>query len=130
MSCCDTKHPTTTTGGGFSACVPGAFAGGLARTRFFDGMVLTQADLEAEQRFWRVKRRLTNRALGTGVVWGLRLRWNAQRRIFVLGPGYALDCCGNDLIVECATEVSEATLLATADPSLRSSSSGYVSDTN
>jgi hypothetical protein len=127
MSCCDTKHPMTTTGG-FSACVPGALAGGLARTRFFDGMVLTQADLEAEQRFWRVKRRLTNRALGTGVVWGLRLRWDARRRIFVLGPGYALDCCGNDLVVECPTEVSEASLLATADPELRSASSGFVTN--
>jgi hypothetical protein len=120
MSCCDTKHPATNPGaGGFGACVPGALPGGLSRTRFFDGMILTQADLENEQRFWRVKRRLTNRALGAGVVWGLRLRWDAARRIFTLGPGYALDCCGNDLIVECATEIGEAQLLAIADPEIR-----------
>src|SRR5690606_35120243 len=75
-----------------------------------------QADLENEQRYWRVKRRLTNRALGTGVVWGLRLRWDGRRRRFLLGPGYALDCCGNDLIVECPTEVSESDLTANADP--------------
>ena len=121
MSCCDTKHPMVGKPGTFAACVPGALPGGLARTRFFDGMILTQADLENEQRFWRVKRRLTNRALGTGVVWGLRLRWDARRRIFALGPGYALDCCGNDLIVECPAEVTEAQLIATADPAIRAS---------
>jgi hypothetical protein len=117
MTCCDPKLPTIQ--GALGACVPGALPGGLARTRFFDGMVLTQADLENEQRYWRMKRRLTNRALGAGVVWGLRLRWDARRRLFVLAPGYALDCCGNDLIVECPIEIGEADLIARADPSLR-----------
>src|SRR5690349_11302627 len=120
MSCCDTKHQMVSKGG-FTACVPGSLPGGLTRTRFFDGMILTQADLENEQRYWRVKRRLTNRALGTGVVWGLRLRWDAKRRIFLLGPGYALDCCGNDLVVECPVEVAESALLDAADPSIRDS---------
>ena len=45
-------------------CVPGALPGGLSRTRFFDGMFLTQRDMEREQRYWQMKRRLTNRALG------------------------------------------------------------------
>ena len=54
-----TTKPATT-----PACPPGALPGGLARTRFFDGMFLTQAYLENEQRYWRIKRRLTNRALG------------------------------------------------------------------
>ncbi|WP_437322169.1 hypothetical protein [Sorangium sp. So ce394] len=109
----------STTHGTFAASAHGALPGGPARTRFFDGMVLTQADLENEQRYWRIKRRLTNRALGTGVVWGLRLRWDPRRRLFLLAPGYALDCCGNDLIVECPVEVAESDLLARADPSLR-----------
>ncbi len=117
MTCCDTKQPTFP-GHSFRACAPGALPGGLIRTRFFDGMVLTQADLDNEQRFWRVKRRLTNRALGEGVVWGLRLRWNARGRTFLLGPGYALDCCGNDLIVECPIEVAESDLIASADPAI------------
>lgn len=106
------------------ACAPGALTGGPSRTRFFDGMFLTQADLENEQRFWRLKRRLTNRALGDGVVWGLRLTWNQQRHMFSLTQGYALDCCGNDLIVECPVDVSEAELWSRSDPALRNAGFG------
>src|SRR3569832_2397766 len=120
MSCsCGTK-PSSSTSTFCSTCAPGALAGGLVRTRFFDGMVLTQSDLENEQRYWRIKRRLTNRALGEGVVWGLRVRWDAARRVFVLGPGYALDCCGNDLVVECPVQIAEADLIKLADPLYRS----------
>jgi hypothetical protein len=96
--------------------VPGALPGGLVRTRFFDGMFLSQVDLENEQRFWRMKRRLTNRALGEGVVWGLRVAWDASSRRFTLSPGYALDCCGNDLVVECPTDIGERALVDNADP--------------
>lgn len=103
-----------------TACPPGTLAGGPVRTRFFDGMFLTQADLETEQRYWRLKRRLTNRALGDGVVWGLRLDWKANKRAFALSPGYAIDCCGNDLVVESALELSELQLWSRADPALRS----------
>lgn len=102
------------------ACPPGTLAGGPIRTRFFDGMFLTQADLETEQRYWRIKRRLTNRALGDGIVWGLRLEWKQNKRGFALSPGYALDCCGNDLVVECPLEISESQLWTRADPSLKS----------
>src|SRR3569623_2204653 len=120
MSCsCGTK-PSSTTSTFCSTCAPGALAGGLVRTRFFDGMVLTQSDLENEQRFWRIKRRRTNRALGDGVVWGLRVRWDAARRVFMLGPGYALDCCGNDLVVECPVQLAEADQFKLADPQYRS----------
>jgi hypothetical protein len=101
------------------ACAPGALAGGPVRTRFFDGMFLTQADLENEQRYWRIKRRLTNRALGEGVVWGLRLGVDLERQRLALSPGYALDCCGNDLVVECPVETTVAELWTRADPALR-----------
>ncbi|MEZ4399300.1 MAG: hypothetical protein R3B06_04730 [Kofleriaceae bacterium] len=101
------------------ACAPGTLPGGPVRTRFFDGMFLTQADLENEQRYWRLKRRLTNRALGDGVVWGLRLGWDAKSRTFALSPGYALDCCGNDLVVECPVQLTERELWTRADPALR-----------
>jgi hypothetical protein len=110
---------TTTKAISALACAPGALTGGPVRTRFFDGMFLTQADLETEQRYWRIKRKLTNRALGAGVVWGLRLSWNADRRAFTLSPGYALDCCGNDLVVECQTQASATELWQRADPSLK-----------
>ena len=92
------------------SCPPGTLAGGLTRTRFFDGMFLTQADLENEQVYWRMKRRLTNRALGAGVVWGLRLDIDTNTQTWKLGPGYALDCCGNDLVVECPVQVSQSEL--------------------
>ena len=101
------------------ACAPGALPGGPVRTRFFDGMFLTQADLETEQRFWRLKRRLTNRALGDGVVWGLKVGWNSDTRRLHVTQGYALDCCGNDLVVECPVDVTEAELWSRADPSLK-----------
>ena len=105
-------------------CTPGAFPGGLSRTRFYDGMLLTQEHLDREQTFWRMKRRLTNRALGQGVVWGLRLDWDASKRKFLLGPGYALDCCGNDLVLECPQEVAEHTLIDKHDPKVKSILSG------
>jgi len=100
-------------------CTPGAFPGGLTRTRFYDGMLLTQTHMEREQNFWRMKRKLTNRALGNGVVWGLRLEWDASKRKFLLSPGYALDCCGNDLVVECPQEITERALVDKHDPKVQ-----------
>lgn len=102
-------------------CIPGALRGGLTRTRFYDGMFLTQADLENEQLYWRMKRRLTNRALGHGVVWGLRLEIDQTGRLR-LSPGYALDCCGNDLVVECPVETTIKELWDRADPEVKKGS--------
>lgn len=95
----------------FQPCVSGAFGGGLARAQFFDGMILSEADLMREQSYWRRKRKLTNRALGEGVVWGLVTEWNAKSRSFTVCPGYGLSCCGDDLVVECAETVTEASLI-------------------
>lgn len=110
----------------FVPCIPGALSGGLSRTRFFDGMFLKQKDLEREQFYWKMKRRLTNRALGQGVVWGLRLEWDPLHRRFRLGPGYALDCCGNDLIVECPAEIMERTLIDKSDPTVKALLAGEM----
>ncbi len=107
-----------------SVCVPGALPGGLVRTRFFNGMFLTQADLENEQVFWRMKRRLTNRALGQGVVWGLRVDWEQAANTFALAPGYALDCCGNDLVVECAQTLNGRDLVAQASATMHDCGKG------
>ena len=96
---------------GFKPCVTGAFGGGLSRTAYYDGMVLSEADMLREQAYWRTKRKLTNRALGDGVVWGLTLHWDARARQFALGPGYGLACCGDDLVVECAQCIPEAELV-------------------
>ena len=95
----------------FLPCVPGAFRGGLSRTLFFDGMVLSEDDMMREQAYWRMKRRLTNRALGQGIVWGLNLHWDERKRCFTLCPGYGLSCCGDDLVVECPETVCESELI-------------------
>ena len=95
----------------FKPCVPGAFKGGLSRTLFFDGMVLSEDDLMREQSYWRMKRQLTNRALGQGVVWGLGVVWDPDSRCFTICPGYGLSCCGDDLVVECPEKVCERELI-------------------
>lgn len=89
----------------------GSIPGGLVRTRYFDGMLLSQADLDTDQRYWLNKRRLTNRALGHGVVWGLRIELDEQRQTLVLHEGYGIDCCGNDLVIGCPTRVPTRDLL-------------------
>jgi hypothetical protein len=106
----------TTTTSSSTPCVPGALAGGLTRTSLVDGMILNHDDLGAEQRYWRLKRRLTNRALGAGVVWGLKLCYDSQQRQFTLSPGYALDCCGNDLIVQDQQIIRASDLFDTSSP--------------
>lgn len=95
----------------FVPCVPGAFRGGLSRTDFYDGMVLSEADMKREQHYWAMKRRLTNRALGQGVVWGLSLEWDERSKCFTLCPGYGISCCGADLVVECPEKVCEGDLI-------------------
>jgi hypothetical protein len=91
--------------------VPGAFGSGLSRTEFYDGMVLSEADMNREQNYWQMKRRLTNRSLGQGVVWGLSLQWDARSRCFTVCPGYGISCCGDDLVVECPEKVCEGDLI-------------------
>jgi hypothetical protein len=93
--------------------------GGCVRTRFFNGMFITREDLETEQRYHRLKSRLHNRAAGSGVVWGLAVSRQGSR-ICVL-PGYAVDCCGNDLALTTTYQVEIAALLAdpAAAPALR-----------
>lgn len=83
--------------------------GGCLRPRYFNGMFITREDLEAEQRYGRLKRRLQNRAFGTGVVWGLDVALQGEH--VVVGPGYGVDCCGNDLTITCDYAVSAASLL-------------------
>lgn len=86
-----------------------AALGGCIRTRFFNGMFITREDMETEQRFFRMKNKLQNRAMGQGVVWGLNLQRHANN--ICVEPGYAVDCCGNDLVVTEPYRVSIEALL-------------------
>ncbi len=83
--------------------------GGCLRIRPFNGMFITREDMETEQRFFRMKNKLQNRAMGKGVVWGLNLQRYANS--ICIEPGYAVDCCGNDLVVTEPYRVSIDALL-------------------
>ena len=74
------------------------------RVRYFDGQLLTAADLQAEQHHLTGKHRLHNHRLhGVGTVCGLKVKQHpnpaCHHRYVVLEPGMAMDCCGNELIV-------------------------------
>jgi hypothetical protein len=76
----------------------------LERTRFFAGQLLTEADLNNEQSYLLAKNRLHNRYLhGWGVVCGLQVLCSNCEGWVTIEPGYAIDPCGNDIIV-CSTQ--------------------------
>lgn len=100
---------TTATGG----CGCGGHDAALTRTgfvrpRFFAGMLLTEDDLQATVDYASTKRRLTNRyVIGAGVVCGLDVTPDrCDPAVVVVSPGYAIECCGNDILVSCAEEVN------------------------
>src|SRR5882762_8707720 len=83
----------------------------LDRTRYFSGQLLTEADLNNEQSYWLAKSRLHNRFLhGWGVVCGMQVVCNECDGWVTVKPGYAIDPCGNDIIVcsDCAFNVIKA----------------------
>jgi hypothetical protein len=83
------------------------------RPNYFCGHLLTDTDLTLQQRYFREKTRLYHRTLdGHGVVCGLRLTCDhtCSGKVLV-GRGYAIDNCGNDLIVAERTPVDVISLL-------------------
>jgi hypothetical protein len=71
------------------------------RPKYFCGQLLSDADLTLEETYFREKNKLYHRMLdGFGVVCGLRLRCDPDCCGHItIGEGYAIDCCGNDLVV-------------------------------
>ena len=71
------------------------------RPQYFCGQLLSDADLTAEETYFREKNKLYHRTLdGFGVVCGLRMTCDGQCKGHItIGDGYAIDCCGNDLVV-------------------------------
>jgi hypothetical protein len=83
----------------------------LDRTRYFSGQLLTEADLNNEQSYWLAKSRLHNRFLhGWGAVCGMQVVCSECDGWVTVKPGYAIDPCGNDIIVcsDCAFNVIKA----------------------
>jgi hypothetical protein len=72
----------------------------LVQPRFFCGQLLTDQDLTALLTWSQDKFRLTRYRDGWGVVCGLQVRCDRENPgHVVVEPGYALDCCGNDILV-------------------------------
>jgi hypothetical protein len=76
----------------------------LKRPHFFSGRLLTVDDLAQEQNYCREKLKRHNRSLhGIGVVSGLKVTTRAG--LIVIEPGMALDCEGNEVVVETTQEL-------------------------
>ncbi len=88
-------------------CEAPATGDGFVRPQFFGGMLLTEDDLQAAVDYAAAKRRLTNRhVIGAGVVCGLDVTCHPCDTGKVnVSPGYAIECCGNDIVVGCPEEV-------------------------
>ena len=72
----------------------------LERPRYFAGQLLTEAELNSEQAYVLAKNRLHNRYLhGWGIVCGLDVVCHNCSGWVRVHAGYALDPCGNDVIV-------------------------------
>ncbi len=86
-----------------SNCQPDIYV----RPRFFAGQLLGEDDLQALESYVLAKNRLHNRHLfGEGVVCGFEVLCHpcGDGRVLVQ-PGYALDCCGNDIVLSCKAEL-------------------------
>lgn len=80
---------------------------GYVRPRFFAGQLLTEEDLQSLSDYVVAKNRLHNRHFfGEGVVCGLEVTCHpCGGGTVVVAPGHALDCCGNDIVLNCPTEL-------------------------
>ena len=71
----------------------------LTRPRLFSGKLITPEDLELEQQYFREKLKRHNRSLhGFGIVSGLKVTTKSGQ--IIVEPGLALDCEGNELVIE------------------------------
>ncbi len=103
LSTCETHGPKCT-------CCTGLEC--LERPRYFAGMLLTDTELQNEQDYVRAKNRLHNRYLhGWGVVCGLQVVCNDCEGFVTVKSGYAIDPCGNDIIVCKDQDVNFAQLI-------------------
>lgn len=102
-SCGGSSKPCKCGGGGGCDCGGACQVDTMVRPRFFAGQLLTEDDLQSLQDYVLAKNRLHNRHLfGTGVVCGLEVLCDPCGGGHVaVQPGYALDCCGNDISLDC-----------------------------
>jgi hypothetical protein len=78
----------------------------LERPRFFHGKLLTAADFQQEQEYFLARLRRRNRIMhGWGVVSGLGVGLEKGTTV-VIEPGLAIDCAGNEVVVEAEVRIS------------------------
>lgn len=88
----------------------------FVRPRFFAGQLLTETELTALTGYVQDKNRLHNRYLhGYGVVCGLQVECDGCGPGVLVRPGYALDQCGNDLVLPDTVSVPIDKLIAACD---------------
>ena len=96
---------TPTCSCGSASCAEGGHLACLARPRFFCGQLLTDADLTALTDWVQGRLARTRRRAGWGVVEGLDVRVDdskpndANPSRIIVGPGYAVDSCGHDIVL-------------------------------
>ncbi|PWU14369.1 MAG: hypothetical protein C5B50_17470 [Verrucomicrobia bacterium] len=78
----------------------------LARNNYFTGKLLVERDFTDEQRYMLGKLRRHNQRLhGWGAVCGLKVKEHpnpaCQNQYVVIEPGYAIDCCGREILLLC-----------------------------
>jgi hypothetical protein len=108
-SCRGSSKPCKCGGGGGCDCGGKCGCGAtctvdtMVRPRFFAGQLLTEDDLQSLEDYVIAKNRLHNRHFfGAGVVCGLQVLCDPCGGSYVaVTPGYALDCCGNDIVLGC-----------------------------
>jgi hypothetical protein len=87
------------------------------KPRFSRGQLLTDDDLTALVGWSEKKAALARYRRGWGVVCGLEVYCDGHDGQVSLGPGYALDCCGHDIVVCAPATVSlDACCKTTPDP--------------
>jgi len=106
-----------TSGDVCSPCEEAAFL----RPRFFAGQLLTEDDLGALVEYVVAKDRLHNaRLFGPGIVCGFEVTCGpCGGGKVIVKPGYALDCCGNDLVLPCDRELDVNAMVAELRKQLR-----------
>jgi hypothetical protein len=115
------------------SCQPCPDCGGLeclCRPRFFAGQLLTEQDLNRLENYILAKNRLHNRYLvGRGVVCGLEVTCSPCANTISVSDGYAIDSCGNDIIVCSPDTVDICRLIKACTPSTPVNCAPYKDNT-
>lgn len=92
------------------ACSDNCQLDAFNRVRYFTGQLLVPEDLLEEQSYLNDKRHLINRMVnGTGIVCGLSTQILDQNSRYLrtqISSGFAVDCCGREIIVK--NDISES----------------------